>query len=167
MDLGTSIIGLTFLLFCFIIFVILSRSNQKGEKQLLQSLKGLAEQNNCKIVQHDIWNNSAIGIDNTANIVFAIRNTNNNSISFQINLSEMQKCRVINAKRNGSNKEGNFKVIEKLELAFTYRDKNKPETFLDFYNADYDTSSLSGELQLIEKWCKIANDKLTILSLKK
>jgi len=166
MDVGTSLIGLIFLLFCVIIFVILSRSNRKREKQLLQSLKRLAAQNNCKITQYDIWNNAAIGIDDTANIVFAIRHTNNNTVSFQANLAEMQKCSVINTRKTGSNKEGNFREIEKLELAFTCRDKHKPETVFDFYNAGYDTS-LNGELQLIERWCKIANDKFTLLSLKK
>jgi len=167
MDVGTSLIGLIFLLFCVIIFVILSRSNRKREKKLLQSLRRLAEQSNCKIMQHDIWNNSVIGIDHTANVVFAIRNTNNNSVCFQINLSEIQKCSVINTRKTGGNKEDNFREIEKLELSFTYSDKNKPVTVFDFYNAGYDTSSLNGELQLIERWCKIANDKFTLLSLKK
>jgi hypothetical protein len=167
MDGGTSIIGMIFLLFCIIIFVILSRSNRKREKQLLQSLKRLAAQNNCKIMQYDIWNNAAIGIDNTANIVFAIRHTNNNAVSFQANLAEVQKCSVVNTRSTGSNKKDSFREIEKLELAFTCWDKHKTGTVFDFYNAACDTPTLNGELQLVEKWCKIANDKCTLLSSKK
>ena len=167
MDLGTIMIGLAFLLFCVIVFIILSRSNRKKEKKILQSLMELAEQRNCNIVQHDIWNNSAIGIDNTANIVFAVRETKKDSNSFQIDLSEIQKCRIINVNRMVGNKEDNYKIIEKLELGFAYRDKNKAETILNLYNAEHDDASLNGELQLIEKWCRIANDKLKILSLKK
>jgi hypothetical protein len=167
MDVGTSLTGLIFLLFCVIIFVILSRSNRKREKQLLHLLKGLAAQNNCKIMQHDTWNNAAIGIDNTTNRLFAIRHTGNNTIPFQVDLYESQQCRVINTRNTGSNKEGNFGDIEKIELAFTYREKNKPETIFDFYNTASNTASLNGELQLAEKWCKITNDRFALLSLKK
>jgi hypothetical protein len=118
-------------------------------------------------MQHDIWNNSVIGIDHTMNVLFAIRNTNNNSVCVQANLPEVQKCSVINTRKTNRNKEDSFREIEKLELLFTYTDKNKPVTVFDFYNGGYDTSSLNGELQLIERWCKIANDKFMLLSIKK
>lgn len=160
MDFGTSMIGIIFLLFCIIIFVILSRSNSKKEKELLKTLESLTGQSNCTISRYDIWNHSVIGIDDSAKIIFVIRNTNNHSNSFQLNLSEMKKCSVINTGKTGSDEGGNYKVLEKLELAFTCRDKNRPEILIEFYDRNDSTSSLSDELLLVKKWCKIANDQM-------
>lgn len=167
MDFGSSVIGMVFLLFCVVIFVILSRKNRKRDKELLQSLKQLAKQNKLAIDQYDTWNNSGIGIDKTANIIFSIRNASNQSNSQQVILSEMKKCKVIRVNRTGGKEEGNFNIVEKLELAFANRDSTKPETSVVFYNATDDGPALTGELQLTEQWCKMANDMLASLSLKK
>jgi len=164
MDLSTTLIGLAILLFCVIIFAILTRNNNKKEKQLLQSLKDLAEKNNGRITLFDTWNNSAFGIDDNTNIVFAIKTINNAPISYQVPLAEISHCRVINIKSSKSTEDDNFRPVEKLQLAFTHHDKNKPEVIFDFYNAANDYSLLNGELQLIEKWRKIANDKLKTAS---
>lgn len=84
-----------------------------------------------------------------------------------ITLSEVQKCRVINSESTVNHTGGTHKVIEKLELTFTYRDKGKPEAVLEFYNTDSDSLTLTGELQLAEKWNKIANDCLSAIPLQK
>jgi len=160
MDLSTTLIGLAILFFCVIIFVILTRNSNKKEKQLLQSLRELAEKNNGRITLFDTWNNSAFGIDDNTNIVFAIKIINNAPISYQVPLTEISHCRVINIKSSKSTEDDNFRPFEKLQLAFSYHDKNKAEIIFDFYNASNDYSLLNGELQLIEKWRKIASDKL-------
>ncbi|UEG49547.1 hypothetical protein LK994_12975 [Ferruginibacter lapsinanis] len=165
MDSGTTIIGLMFLLFCVIIFMVMISNNRKKEKKLLQSLENMAKENKCKIVQFDIWNNSVIGIDDATSVLFAIRNAKEESISSQIDLSEMKSCRV--EKTNRVTDDNDFKEIEKLELVFTHKDKTIPDIFLHFYNREYDTGSLSGELQLIEKWNTIANNTIRILSINK
>jgi len=46
-------------------------------------------------------------------------------------------------------------------LVFSFQDKGKNEVVLEFYNAEYDSSTLTGELQLVEKWCKIFNEKIS------
>lgn len=167
MDSGTIITGLIFILICIIIFWILSRSNQKREKELLQALQLLAQENNHKISQYDTWSNTAIGIDNAANMIFMIRKINDQSTGLRVNLAEMQKCRMLVASRPQNNEAGSDKVIEKLELAFASSKKQTPETIVEFYNAAYDNAVLSGELQLLEKWQKIVNTRFNILSLKK
>lgn len=167
MDFGTGIIGILFLLFCFIIFLILSRGNRKREKQLLQQLRKLAELGNFTISQYDIWKDSAIGIDKITNTLFVIRELNNQPESYTINLAEIQKCRVINTNKAISNKEVRYKAIGKVELLFSNRNKNKPETRVEFYNLENDSTTLSGELQLAEKWCKISNDNCKDSSINK
>ena len=167
MDIGTSIIGIILILTCIIPFVIMNINSRKREKKLLHELFTFAERNNCKISQHELWNNSLIGIDETANVIFFTKKLKDNEISQQINLTEIQKCRVVNSSRTVNNKDGNFKVVDKLELAFTFHDKNKVEIIIAFYNADYDSLTLSGELLLAEKWCKIINDKISASRQKK
>ena len=167
MNSGTIITGLLFLLVCIIIFWILSRSNQKKEKELLQSLRLLAQEHNHTISQYDTWSNTAIGIDHTANMIFMVRKINDQPTGYRVDLAEMQKCRMLVASRPQTNEAGGDKVIEKLELAFTSNKKQIPETTVEFYNAAYDNAVLSGELQLLEKWQKIADTRFNLLSLKK
>lgn len=145
----------------------MSINSRKKEKKLLQGLTEIAESNNCKISRYELWNSSTIGIDDTSLMIFYTRKSKDIETSQQINLTETQKCRVINLSRTVSNKEGNFKVVDKLELAFSFQDKNRSEVVLEFYNADYDSLTLTGELQLVEKWCKLFNDKISEISKQK
>ncbi len=160
MDLGTITSLAAFLFVCLIMIVIAGRNSRKNEKQFLQAFYGLAEKHQCKISQYDRWRNTAIGIDENTGKVFFIRKLEGKEILLYVNLEEILKCRVINTSRNVSSKEGKIKVIDKLELAFTYRDKNSPEIYLEFYNADYESLTLRGELQMAEKWCEIANGRI-------
>ena len=58
-------------------------------------------------------------------------------------------------------------VVEKLGIGFLYHDKNKNEVVLEFYNADYDSLTLTGELQLAEKWCNLFNEKISEIAKQK
>jgi len=51
-------------------------------------------------------------------------------------------------------------VVDKLELSFYPVEKGKPEISIEFYNDEYDSLTLSGELQLAEKWEKLLNEQL-------
>lgn len=165
MDSGATIVGIIVLLICVTPFVLLSRNSRKRKQEVLDRLVRLADQKNCKISRYDIWNNSAVGIDDTARWVFFTRKVNGAQTEYRINLAEVQKCRMLNSHRTVSRADGNQKMIDRLELAFTYRDKNKGETVLEFYNRDFDSPTLSGELQLTEKWGKIFSDTLSAISM--
>lgn len=167
MDLGTTIVGVIFILICIIPFALISINGRKKEKMFLQKLLDLASVNNFKISRYELWNNSIIGIDDNAFMVLFIKKSNNVETSQQINLAEIQRCRVINSSRIVSNKEGSFKVTEKLELAFSFQEKSKDEVALEFYNANQTNGTLMGELLLVEKWSKIFNDKLSEIKNKK
>lgn len=77
-----------------------------------------------------------------------------------IDLSEIQKCKVVKTSRTVNYKNSSTIVIEKLELYFYPNDKNKTQILLEFYNTNSDISVLSGELQLIEKWSDTINNRL-------
>ena len=105
-----------------------------------------------------------IGIDETQNVVFAIRKTKEKETSIAVNLAEVFRCSVAEISRTSGPKEGNIKAFDRIELVFTNKDKSKADRIVEFYNANSDRLTLTGELQLAEKWCKIANDKIASIS---
>lgn len=163
MDLGATIVGIVIVGVCIIPFVLINRNSRKKKERLLTGLFGYAEKNNDKISRFDVWSNSTIGIDDTSRRIFFTGKVNETEIFQLIPLDEIQKCRLINSSRTVNHKDGNYKVIDKLELAFTYWEKGKPETVLEFYNRETDSLTLTGELQLTEKWNAIANESISAM----
>ncbi len=74
-----------------------------------------------------------------------------------ISLNEIQKCRAINTNRTVKTQNQSNTVTDKLELAFTYYDKNKSNEIIEFYNNSFDGLALTDELLMVEKWEKIIN----------
>lgn len=161
MDWETTIIGMMFLLLCVIIFIFLSRHNSKKGKELLQTLKTSAGNPSLPIGRYDLWRHSVIGIDHTAGIIYSLRTINQQAVAVKVELAAIKSCQVINGTKTADASNGQFKETEKLDLVFTHKDKNKADLVIPFYNVAHDFS-LNGELQLIEKWCRIANKELNI-----
>jgi len=166
MDFGT-IIGLVLLLIIVLTVVILNSNKKNKKKQFVQTLFDMAEKSNCKISDNDLWNNTLIGIDKNAHKLFFLRKTEDNSISNEIDLSGIQKCRVINSSRIVTNKESNHTVIDRLELALTSADPKIADTILQFYNTNRDNLFLNGEIQLAEKWAAIVNTNIAGITQRK
>jgi len=160
MEPGTIITGIILLLAFVVPIVFLNKKSSKKGKQFFSELINFALKNNCKLSEHELFNNMALGIDKETHQLYFIKNSANNKIKHKIDLLEIQKCRIVNTSRNIKYKGENHKVIDRLELGFISRDKSKPEIFLEFYNADIDSAALNGELQLIEKWFKIIDEQL-------
>jgi len=166
MDFGTIIVLV--ILIIIVLAVVILNSNKKNTKKLfVQTLSDLAEKSNCKISEYDLWNNTLIGIDKNAHKLFFIRKTDDNSISNEIDLSGIQKCRFNNSSRVVTNKESNHTVIDKLELALTSPDPKIADTVLEFYNTNRDNLFLNGEQQLTEKWAAIVNENIAGIAQRK
>jgi hypothetical protein len=151
MDLGSSVIGIIFLLLCALPFILMSRSRKKREKSLMQALTNMATEKNCKIHQHELFANFAIGFDNSNAVVMFYRKIGEMISEQFVYLQDVQSCKVLNASRTVAGNSGNQKIIEKLELVFIPSIKSKPEVRLEFFNASI-TPQLFGELQSIQKW---------------
>jgi len=157
---GTIIMVVMVLLIFVVPTIWMYLSRIKSEKQFKKKLCNFAESGNCTISEMDFWKKSVIGIDKNLHKLFYIRTTNSEEYKKEIDLTEIQKCRVLNASRSMNGKNGNYTAIDRLELIFTCRDKNKPEIGLEFYNTIHDSLSLAGEVQLIEKWYRIVDAEL-------
>jgi hypothetical protein len=160
MDSGTILVTIILLSIAVLPFVLSGNSREKKKKSLFRKLLEMAEKNNCKITQHEFCGNFVVGLDGMTDHFFFCKKVENLEICEKINLREFQSCKVINTNRTLNNKKEHFYVIDKLELCFYPVRKNLPETRIEIYNNDYDDLTLSGELQLAEKWVKLLNEIL-------
>lgn len=160
MNSGTAITGAIFIAIFMLPFILMLYGRKKKEKHLLQSILNIANKHNCKISQQEISEEFAIGLDETLNHLFIFRKTANKEIGQHINLAEIKFCKVIKTTGNISeNKENNIKSIDKLDLHFAFLDRKNPDISFTFYDSE-ENFGLNGEIQIIEKWAKIVNDRL-------
>jgi len=143
-----------------ILFVAMKISNNNKEKKKFQEISKIASRQNSKISQLDSSGNFIIGIDENTNFLFFLKKDDNTETDQAVNLSEIQSCRIINSGNSINNKNGNYHVINKLALSFSPIIKGKLDIEFEFYNSETDTYTLSGEIQLLEKWKGIINNKL-------
>ncbi|MBE0654817.1 MAG: hypothetical protein IH594_13530 [Bacteroidales bacterium] len=161
MDPVSIIIGIFFLALFIVPFIIMSRKGKKSEKQLLQTLAGIAEQHKCKLSQHEISGDFGIGLDEKKNFVFFCKNTTGQETRQAIDLAGIQLCRLIKSSRTVNSKEGKHEVIERLELGLIPTAKDRPEVRLEFFNAETGRQ-LNGELQSVENWSTRINARVKI-----
>lgn len=159
MNSGSTIIGAIAIIICVLPFIMMSLNKRKKEKKILQSLSEISAKNSCQIDQYEILGSFAIGIDETKNFVFFYRLSKDTEIEQSIDLSEVKSCKIINTSRTLEGKGGNRKALDKLELSFMPTANDKPETKLEFFNADV-SMQLYGEWESIEKWSKLINSRL-------
>jgi hypothetical protein len=159
MDPLTTIIGLFFLALFIVPFILMSRKGKKGEKQILQSLTSMADQNKSQLTTHEIFGNIALGMDEMKNLVFFCKKNSGQPAGQTIDLAGIQQCRLLKISRTINSKEGKQEVTDRLELCFIPRAKDKPELRLEIFNADAG-GELNGELQSLEKWSARINSLL-------
>ena len=159
MDWGTAIIGLIMILICIVPFVIMHYNRVKKENKMLHSLKENAQQQNCKISQHEFCGDYVMGIDESRNFVFFFKQKKEEAISKFVDLSEVHICQAVKKTRNVKIDKENHSIIERVDLSFILTNKNKGEIKFELYDEEINTQ-LSGELQFVEKWAKQINDRL-------
>jgi hypothetical protein len=158
MDIATILIGVMVLLICVVPFIIMRKNKKKKAIESKEVISQLAAKSNSNVDEYDRWNKTIIGIDHLNRKLFFIRKIKDKEIQHEIDLSGVQMARVINSHRGAI--DGNYIVIQKLQLGLISKDKDKPETLLEFYNADYDSLTIMEELQLAEKWAKIVKSNI-------
>jgi len=158
-DWKTAIIGLIVILVCISPIIIMVRFRAQKTKKMLQSLKKVAQQQNCKISQHEFFSDFVLGIDEVKKFVFFYKHGKENSISQYVDLAKIQTCKVVKQSKNIKLGSDSVSVISRLELSFIPIGKSQEEqSFLLF---DLETNKqLSGELQFSEKWAQIINGYL-------
>lgn len=166
-DQGTILTAIFFLLLFSIPFILLNIAHRKKVKRNMLLLKHEAGKSNLTVAKFNTWGNTAIGMDETANVVFFTKKTTDGKTARQVALAETEKCRIANIKRTSYDGKEHYSITERLDLVFEASDKKQAETVFPFYDIQYDGGMLTGELQQAENWCSIINDKIASIAQKK
>ncbi|WP_146185876.1 hypothetical protein [Flavobacterium album] len=151
MDLSTTIIGVALLAICLVPLVLAHNKKKKKQQQLLKALTGLAESYSCKITQHDLWQNTAIGIDENAKCVFFVKNTDG--------ANSLQKVHLAAINDAYSNGDPDPVASEKLELLMVHAGGKEFDIALEFYNPEV-SMQINDEWILLKKWQGILQEAI-------
>ncbi|MDO6518859.1 hypothetical protein [Zobellia uliginosa] len=157
LDLGTSLVGAISVLVCVIPFVLVTRSVKKKEKAMLRSLSDFAEQENCKIHQHEYLGDFIIGMDTNKKVVFFYKEERDASEKLSVDLKDVKSCKASRIGKTFRNKGKVEQVIKRIELVFTTSPADSRNVVFELFNS-HNNLQLNGELQTAEKWAKIVND---------
>ena len=156
MDLTTTLIGLVIVALCILPFIYFHITHKAKKNKFINDFLGQARQQQAQVSQYDVWSNyCAIGLDPNSKKLFYLKKRGDQEQSAFINLSEVDKCSVVNLKRTLNEDQ----VIDRLGLAFTFHNAKHAEKTLEFYSKD-EYLSLNEELQLVDKWKTIVDAHL-------
>ena len=153
MDLGVIITGLIIVSICSIPFIIIGVHRKKKQKQAVQTFLALTKEHGCNPSVYEFWNNSAIGIDKISGTAILCRTQNDIKSIRLMNLLEVNSCEAIITRQESQ-------VISKIEIVFSCSKKDKTSVRWEMYNSDYDSLTISNELQVIEKWVEILSQDI-------
>lgn len=161
MNTGTLILSIVFIIICALPFIISTINSRKRKNNLLKYLTALAEKNQASITKHEAGSDFIIGIDEIKNVVFFFKKTKYKTTETCLNLSDYKECRILKFGKN-LNSKSNVNAIETLKLDFIPKDKATSESQFEFFNEDTNIQ-LSGELQIINTWQSLIQQKITSL----
>jgi hypothetical protein len=137
------------------LIVITRLKNKSRDQKKLKPLLEYAAGYNSVITQYDIWDKTLIGLDNNMiKRLFFIRKIPDREIRETIILSEVSECRMYKTNRKVKYKSGFTEVIDRIDVIL-YLYNHRQEVCLEFFNTDYDNLTLTGELQIAQKWTEI------------
>ncbi len=162
MDKGILLVTIIFLAIIILPFVFVGLSKKKKRGRFLSKITNQAELKGCVITRHEISNNFIIGIDDAKGCLFFYKKETDNEILKDIDLREFMSCKLLNVTRTAGDKQSQ-ELVHKLELSFYPLKNDKPVETIEFYNDENDSLTLSGELQVIERWEEQINSYLKTL----
>ncbi len=161
MDFQTIITGAIIIALCFLPYIYMSKRGKKREQKFFQLLLNKSKQLNYNITNYEVMGNIIIGLDETTQELFFLRKVNDEERFQHLNLNEVKQIRLNNLNRMVGAAKNQQKVLDKLQLVFVFKKSSNPEVIFEFFNSD-ESLIVNGELQLIEKWAKILNEKITV-----
>ena len=157
MDIGTIVIAVVITGICVLPFALIYYSGKRKKNTLLSILRNLASKNNANITKYDIWKSSGIGIDEGNNHLFFFRQNKENISELELDLARVKKCRVEKNGRNVKSGANGFSVLDRVDLVFE-NGTGKISAF-PIYISNSDMQ-LVDELEIVQKWEKLVNERL-------
>lgn len=139
--------------------MIINKRTKKSEAAFHQHLVDYASQYTSALSLHDtIYNNLTIGLSETNHHIFFLKRKKDENHLMHVNLNEIDRCQVDKTTR--SSIDGNYSSTDKVALVFIPRDKSKMPVTFEFYNLEYDSLTMNGEMQLASKWHTLVSNRL-------
>jgi hypothetical protein len=160
MDTTEIITGIALIGIIIIPFFLHHLKKKKKEAKFLNDLLSLAKNEDSIISQKDFWRECyAIGIDENSKKLLYINKIKDKEQKTAIDLSEVERCSIVNASRSVKIPKGNLTVLDRIDLVFTFNRADLSEKTLEFYDS---TTFMTpdGEIPLVEKWMAIINSNL-------
>ncbi|MBK8806496.1 MAG: hypothetical protein IPO21_07585 [Bacteroidales bacterium] len=158
-DFGTAILGTILILVCIAPLVLIHYNRVKKEKKILKNINDNATKHNCKVTQYEFCGDFVLGLDETRNFVFFFKQRKAETISLFVDLSEIRNCQAIKTTRDVKKDSASNTIYQQIELRFIPKNKGITETSFELFD-ETENAQLSGELQFVEKWSKLINDRL-------
>ena len=163
MDSGTIIITIIFIAVIVLPFVLTSLSKNRKKSKMLQKISEMASGVNSVVSEHEFCSDFVVGLDHQLNYIFFYKKNDNREVTQHLNLSGYKSCKAVTYSHTIREDKSQYHVTDKLELCFYPIDKEKPEVSLDVYNSEFDRLTLTGELQFVEKWEKMMNERIKLI----
>jgi hypothetical protein len=160
MDSGSTMIGVWIIVLTILPFIIAYFFKKMKEKKLQKNFLSLAEKEKVVISQKDFWKKCySIGIDTDSKKLLYFNKRLDKERGTLIDLSQIEKCRVVHTDKHLKSQNGNSNLTNKLELVFTFNNSGIPEKSLEFYNNPEFMPTVD-DFSHIENWLNIVNSNL-------
>ncbi|MCW5898226.1 MAG: hypothetical protein KIT10_03065 [Flavobacteriales bacterium] len=158
MDGATIVVGIIVLAMLTLPFVLDTIRRRKKASHLLHALRSLALQQQCKVDQHAVVGDMALGMDKTRNILFYFSDLEEPPAAQRVDLAEIRACQAVKEKA-GKRSADATALPDRVELALLPKAKGGSETRLVLFQATLGVA-VNGEVRIAEEWAKLINDRL-------
>lgn len=157
----TSVIISIFALATFFVPIAWYHFSQKAKmKKLTDMLNQYADENKASLTSHEIWGDCyALGIDEKNKKLLYLKTNKDNEEVLFIDLSEIDRCKVVNGTKNIPGTKANMSVTNNIRLQLHYKASGKASDFLEIYDGE-NGKSLTSEISVANKWSKSINSVL-------
>lgn len=160
MDTSSTLIGLVILAVFILPIILLHSSRKKRERKQLELFDQYVSSKGLSLKQRELWNHYAIGMDVERNQLFYSKHHLDDNREQIVPLAEVALCEITREMiRPTSNSSEDDLVLDRLELSLRFKESGRQNLRLEFYNRE-ESTGLSDELELTEKWRKRINSAL-------
>lgn len=160
MDKASTIIMVGIIAATILPFLIMYLIKKGKDTKFLKHFTNLAHREKVNISQRELWDHKyVIGIDKVSKKIIYANKLQDEIEEAVIDLNEVEKCRVVTINKANKGQNGKNHVSDRLELVFTFRNAEKAEKILKFYeNAEFMPNS--DECSHVENWYNIIRANL-------
>ena len=160
MDTSSTIIGLVILAVFILPIILLHSARKKRERKQLELFDQYVSSKGLFLQQRELWNHYAIGMDTEHKQLFYAKQHLDDNREEVVSLSEIAMCEIAREMiRPTANAADDDLVLDRLELNLKFKESGRQSLRLEFYNRE-ESTGLSDELELTEKWRKRINGAL-------